>query len=80
MQVPGIGVSIQVFPPLPSLKQFLSVSQVLSFSQELKNINTDKTKNFNLNLFTAIFYRINFLYLILFGIKSPPKRFFLFNS
>ena len=80
MQVPGIGVSIQVCPPLPSLKQFLSVWQVLSFSQELKNINTDKTKNFDINLFTAIFYRINFLYLILFGIKSPPKRFFLFNS
>ncbi len=25
-------------------------------------------------------YRINFLYLIRFGIKSPPKRFFLFSS
>ncbi len=25
-------------------------------------------------------YLINFLYLILFGIKSPPKRFFLFSS
>ncbi len=25
-------------------------------------------------------YRTNFLYLIRFGIKSPPKRFFLFSS
>lgn len=38
------------------------------------------TMNLRLLVFKLEYYLINFLYFKRFGVKSPPKRFFLFSS
>jgi len=53
---------------------------MLSQRKELKLKKEEDRKSKRPPIGGLFYYRINFLYFIRFGIKSPPNLFFLFSS